>query len=209
MSDPWLQSYLGKRIPELKVVREPPGDPRAIYFGACFTLAAEDGSEKRCRIVGPDETDAVRGDISIDSPMARALLPVLRQRSRATVLNVGSAAGRIGLPGFSVYGGAKAGLRGFSEALRRELADDLHHAALHQGVALAHAVPVDAHLPRLEDGARPGAGEPRGDVDEEAIEALPRLLVRAGEKEGFCGGGSRHAGERGGASRLSPRVCGR
>lgn len=66
--------YLGKRIPELKVVREPPGDPRAIYFGACFTLEAEDGSEKRCRIVGPDETDAVRGDISIDSPMARALL---------------------------------------------------------------------------------------------------------------------------------------
>mgnify|MGYP003752553485 CR=1 FL=1 len=55
--------------------------------------------------------------------LTRALLPVLRQRSRATVLNVGSAAGRIGLPGFSVYGGAKAGLRGFSEALRRELAD--------------------------------------------------------------------------------------
>lgn len=66
--------YLGKRIPELKVVREPPGDPRAIYFGARFTLESEDGSEKRCRIVGPDETDAARGDISIDSPMARALL---------------------------------------------------------------------------------------------------------------------------------------
>ncbi|HET7845255.1 MAG TPA: transcription elongation factor GreB [Xanthomonadales bacterium] len=66
--------YLGNRIPELKVVRDPPGDPRAIYFGASFTLEAEDGSEKRCRIVGPDETDAARGDISIDSPMARALL---------------------------------------------------------------------------------------------------------------------------------------
>ena len=66
--------YLGKRIPELKVVREPPGDPRAIYFGACFTLQAEDGSERTCRIVGPDEIDAARGDISIDSPMARALL---------------------------------------------------------------------------------------------------------------------------------------
>jgi short-subunit dehydrogenase len=55
--------------------------------------------------------------------LTRAMLPVLRQRSRATVLNIGSAAGRLGLPGFSVYGAAKFGLRGFSEALRRELAD--------------------------------------------------------------------------------------
>lgn len=55
--------------------------------------------------------------------LTRAMLPVLRQRQRATVLNVGSAAGRLGLPGFSVYGAAKFGLRGFSEALRRELAD--------------------------------------------------------------------------------------
>lgn len=55
--------------------------------------------------------------------LTRALLPVLRQRPRATVLNVGSTLGRLGLPGFSVYGAAKAGLHGFSEALRRELAD--------------------------------------------------------------------------------------
>jgi len=66
--------YLGKRIPELRVVREPPGDPRAVYFGATCTLEAEDGSERRCRLVGPDETDGARGDISIDSPIARALL---------------------------------------------------------------------------------------------------------------------------------------
>ncbi|HSQ73250.1 MAG TPA: SDR family NAD(P)-dependent oxidoreductase, partial [Rubrivivax sp.] len=34
-----------------------------------------------------------------------------------------SALGRIGLPGFSVYGASKAGLHGFAEAMRRELAD--------------------------------------------------------------------------------------
>jgi len=52
-----------------------------------------------------------------------ALLPALRQRPQARVLNIGSATGRLGIPGFAVYGAGKFGLRGFSEALRRELAD--------------------------------------------------------------------------------------
>ncbi|HWH75313.1 MAG TPA: SDR family oxidoreductase [Methylibium sp.] len=55
--------------------------------------------------------------------LTQALLPALLQRPRAVVLNVGSVLGRLGLPGFSVYSAAKFGLRGFSEALRRELAD--------------------------------------------------------------------------------------
>jgi short-subunit dehydrogenase len=62
-------------------------------------------------------------DLLAPMQLTRAMLPVLGARDRATVLNVGSALGRIGLPGFSVYGAAKFGLRGFSEALRRELAD--------------------------------------------------------------------------------------
>lgn len=55
--------------------------------------------------------------------LTQALLPLLRQRQRAQVIQVGSALGRIGLPGFSVYCASKFGLRGFAEALRRELAD--------------------------------------------------------------------------------------
>ena len=63
-------------------------------------------------------------DTNLLAPMqlTRAMLPVLRQHGAATVLNVGSALGRLGLPGFSAYSAAKFGLRGFSEALRRELA---------------------------------------------------------------------------------------
>ena len=55
--------------------------------------------------------------------LTQALLPQLLHQPRAQVVFVGSALGRIGLPGFSVYGASKAGLHGFAEALRRELAD--------------------------------------------------------------------------------------
>ena len=55
--------------------------------------------------------------------LTQALLPHLRRQPRAQVICVGSALGRIGLPGFSVYSAGKFGLRGFAEALRRELGD--------------------------------------------------------------------------------------
>lgn len=55
--------------------------------------------------------------------LSHALLPLLRLQARAQLVFVGSALGRVGLPGFSAYGAAKAGLHGFAEALRRELGD--------------------------------------------------------------------------------------
>jgi short-subunit dehydrogenase len=54
--------------------------------------------------------------------LARALLPQLLAQPEARLLNIGSTLGRLGLPGYAVYGAGKFGLRGFSEALRRELA---------------------------------------------------------------------------------------
>jgi transcription elongation factor GreB len=66
--------YLGKRLERLRVVDTVPSDPEAIYFGAWFRVEDEDGGEHEYRIVGPDETDAARGWISIDSPLARAAL---------------------------------------------------------------------------------------------------------------------------------------
>ena len=55
--------------------------------------------------------------------LTQALLPGLRAHSTARVIFIGSVLGRLGLPGYSVYGASKFGLRGFAEALRRELAD--------------------------------------------------------------------------------------
>jgi transcription elongation factor GreB len=67
--------YLSKRIPVLKVVETAPSQRDAVFFGATMELENVDtGETVRYRIVGPDETDARQGWISIDSPMARAVL---------------------------------------------------------------------------------------------------------------------------------------
>ena len=66
--------FLNKRLDELQVVDRPPDDTSKVRFGAWVTLEDEDGGEKRWRIVGPDEFDLAHGKLSMDSPMARALL---------------------------------------------------------------------------------------------------------------------------------------
>ena len=53
--------------------------------------------------------------------LTQKLLPLLRQREKAIVLNVGSIVGSIGMPGQVAYCSSKFGMHGFSEALRREL----------------------------------------------------------------------------------------
>ncbi len=66
--------YLSKRLEVLRVVEGAPSDPQAVFFGATVVLERiDDGSEVTYRLVGPDETDAATGYISIDSPLARAL----------------------------------------------------------------------------------------------------------------------------------------
>jgi len=67
--------YLSKRLPSLKVVETTPTDPGAVFFGALVEVEAAASGDCQCyRIVGPDETDAKLGWISIDSPLARAML---------------------------------------------------------------------------------------------------------------------------------------
>lgn len=67
--------YLSKRLESLRVVDTAPSDPDAVFFGAHVELEDTDSGElMRYRIVGPDETDAKAGWISIDSPLARAML---------------------------------------------------------------------------------------------------------------------------------------
>ena len=65
--------YLQKRIPELTVVREFTNTNK-VFFGARVTLEDDAGEEVEYQIVGPDEADAARHRISMDSPLAKALM---------------------------------------------------------------------------------------------------------------------------------------
>lgn len=64
-------------------------------------------------------------DINLLSPilLSQALLPWLQKAKKAKIINIGSTFGAIGYPGFSTYCASKFGLRGFSQALSRELKD--------------------------------------------------------------------------------------
>jgi transcription elongation factor GreB len=66
--------FLSKRLEEIRIVSEPPSDPKRCFFGAWVTVEDEDGNEKTYRIVGADESDLTSGYISMDSPVAKALL---------------------------------------------------------------------------------------------------------------------------------------
>jgi transcription elongation factor GreB len=66
--------FLNKRLDEVEVVQRTPDDTDKIFFGAWVTLENQTGEEHQWRIVGPDEFDLNDGKLSMDSPMARALM---------------------------------------------------------------------------------------------------------------------------------------
>ena len=66
--------FLRKRLDGIVVVDRPPDDPDRIFFGAWVQLVDDEGAERELRIVGPDEIDPARGYVSMDSPLARALM---------------------------------------------------------------------------------------------------------------------------------------
>jgi transcription elongation factor GreB len=67
--------YLTKRIEEATIVEDKPRDPSKVFFAAWVTVEDEDsGKENIYRLVGSDEIDSALNWISIDSPIARALV---------------------------------------------------------------------------------------------------------------------------------------
>jgi len=62
--------------------------------------------------------------VNIEAPLqlTRRLLPQMLERGQGRIVNVGSMFGSIGFPCFATYSATKFALRGFSQALRRELA---------------------------------------------------------------------------------------
>lgn len=66
--------HLKDRLEHIVVVDSVPDDESRVFFGAWVRLEDEEGVVSEYRIVGPDETDPARSLISMDSPMARALM---------------------------------------------------------------------------------------------------------------------------------------
>ncbi|WP_428243757.1 transcription elongation factor GreB [Gynuella sp.] len=66
--------HLGKRLDNINVVHGVPKEQDKVFFGAWVKLMDEDDNELIVRIVGPDEFDSDKRYISMDSPLAQALL---------------------------------------------------------------------------------------------------------------------------------------
>jgi transcription elongation factor GreB len=66
--------FLSKRLDAVTVVHETPANSDRVFFGAWVTLEDEDGERVEYRIVGPDESDIDKRWISMDAPVARALM---------------------------------------------------------------------------------------------------------------------------------------
>jgi transcription elongation factor GreB len=66
--------YLTNRLEDVTIVDRIPQDTSKVYFGARITLENDDGENTCYRIVGADELDTSKGYISVDSPLAKALI---------------------------------------------------------------------------------------------------------------------------------------
>jgi len=71
--------------------------------------------------------------------LSRAVIPAMRKRGEGRIVNIGSVFGAIPFAHFVSYSSAKAGLKGFSQALRRELAGS--------GVEVTHIAPRAVRTP--------------------------------------------------------------
>ncbi len=120
--------------------------------------------------------------VNLLAPVAlcRACLPSMRRRNAGQLVNVGSILGSIGFAHFAAYSSAKAGLRAFSEALRRELVDT--------AVSVTYIAPravrtrlVTAKLERYAELTRMTIDHP------EKIAAKIVAAVRRHEKEVYVG----------------------
>jgi short-subunit dehydrogenase len=112
--------------------------------------------------------------------LTQAVLPQMRARGGGHVVNVGSIFGSINFAHFVTYSSAKAGLRGFSQALRREVAGS--------GIDVTYVAPRAVRTPLNSPKVMEFARLTRMNMDEPA-EIAPRILaaVRARKREAYFG----------------------
>jgi short-subunit dehydrogenase len=112
LTEPWVQRRL------FEVANGVPG-PLNLLINAAGINDFEDFESQSSATI--ERLIAV--NLLVPIRVTQMLLPLLKKAPRAQVINVGSIFGYLGYPGFAVYCATKFGLRGFSQALRRELSD--------------------------------------------------------------------------------------
>jgi len=83
-------------------------------------------------------------NLEVPIRLSQAVIPGMLQRGEGQIVNIGSVFGALAFPHFTVYSATKAGLKGFSEAMRREYAG--------KGISVTHIAPRAVKTP-LNNGA--------------------------------------------------------
>lgn len=105
--------------------------------------------------------------------LAREVLPAMLKRGSGHIVNIGSAVGSIGLPQFAAYSATKFALRGFSEALRRELAGS--------GVTVTYIAPRTTDTGMNTRAVRDAMAQSGAAMD--APEKVARVIINAIEDD--------------------------
>jgi short-subunit dehydrogenase len=120
--------------------------------------------------------------VNVLAPMqlTRALLPELLKQDKAQIVNVGSVFGSIGFAWFTTYSASKFALRGFSEALRRELTDT--------GVGVTYIAPRAVKTPMNNDAVMK-MGEATGMNMDEPDMVVGKMIqaIEADKKDCYLG----------------------
>jgi len=120
--------------------------------------------------------------VNLLAPMwlTNALLPEMQERKSGHIVNVGSIFGSIGFAYCTTYSASKFGLRGFSEALRRELADS--------GIAVSYIAPRAVKTPMNSDAVMRMGEAVKMNMDEpEAVVAKIVAAIEAEKKDAYFG----------------------
>jgi short-subunit dehydrogenase len=119
-------------------------------------------------------------EVNVMAPMllSRTVLPHLLRRGAGTIMNIGSVFGAIGYPYYAAYSASKFALRGFSEALRRELTD--------RGVKVIYVAPRATRTAMNGPAARALMSETGAAMDEPEKVALAIADALAHGRRELC-----------------------
>lgn len=115
----------------------------------------------------------IRVNLTVPMRLAQAVLPGMKARGSGTIVNIGSMTALIPLPHLTGYVAAKAGLKGFSDALRRELAGT--------GITVTHITPR-AVKTAANKGLKAVLNKETG-VRYDSAELVAKKIIRAIEKD--------------------------